>query len=118
MPMVANSHTPTQTRTQTLHPLRNDFGVSSPLLGGILALHRNDFGASSPFLGGILALHPRRNNFGASSPLLDGILALHSRRNDFGASSYFTLDGVIQAFYILHVGEICACIEWDCEKEK
>jgi hypothetical protein len=49
-----NSH------TQTLHPLRNDFGVSSPLLGGILALHplRNDFGASSPLLSGILAMHP------------------------------------------------------------
>jgi hypothetical protein len=57
---------------KTLHPLRNDFGVSSPLLGGILALYplRNDFGASSPLLGGILALHPRKNNFGASLALL------------------------------------------------
>jgi hypothetical protein len=38
---VKNSH------TQTQRPLRNDFVVSSPLLGGILALHphRNDFGA-------------------------------------------------------------------------
>jgi hypothetical protein len=55
-----NSH------TQTLYSLRNDFGVSSSLLGGILALHplRNDFGASSPLLGGILALHSHRNNFG------------------------------------------------------
>jgi hypothetical protein len=37
----------TQTHTQTLHPLRNDFGVSSPSFGGILAMHplRNDFGA-------------------------------------------------------------------------
>jgi hypothetical protein len=81
----------TQTCTHTLHPLRNDFGVSSPSIGGILALNTlmNDFGASSPLLGGILALHPRRNDFGASSPLLGGILALHPRRNDFGASSYF-----------------------------
>jgi hypothetical protein len=103
----------TQTCTQTLHPLRNDFGVSSPLLGGISALHplRNDFGASSPLLGGILALHPLRNDFGASSPLLGCILALHPLRDDFGASSYLTLDGVILAFYILHVGEICPCIE-------
>jgi hypothetical protein len=38
---------PPQTRPQTLHPLRNDFGVSSPSFGGILALYplRNDFGA-------------------------------------------------------------------------
>jgi hypothetical protein len=39
---------PTQSLTHTLYPLRNDFGVSSPLyLGDILALHslRNDFGA-------------------------------------------------------------------------
>jgi hypothetical protein len=37
----------TQTRTHILHPLRNNFGVSSPSFGGILALHplRNDFGA-------------------------------------------------------------------------
>jgi hypothetical protein len=38
----------TQIHTQTLHRLRNDFGVSSPFyLGGISALHslRNDFGA-------------------------------------------------------------------------
>jgi hypothetical protein len=36
-----------------MHLFRNDFGVSSPLLGGILVLHplRNDFGASSPLLG-------------------------------------------------------------------
>jgi hypothetical protein len=56
-----NSH------TQTLHHLRNDFGVSSALLGSILALHplRNDFGAPSPLLGGILALYSRRNDFGA-----------------------------------------------------
>jgi hypothetical protein len=55
------------THRETLHPLRNDFRVSSSLLGGILALHplRNDFGASSPLLGGILALHPLRNDFGA-----------------------------------------------------
>jgi hypothetical protein len=56
-----------KSHTHTLHSLRNDFGVSSPLLGGILALHplRNDFGSSSPLLGGILALYPRRNDFGA-----------------------------------------------------
>jgi hypothetical protein len=67
----------------------NYFGVSSPLLGGILALYplRNDFGASSPLLGGILALHLFRNDFGASSPLLGGILALHPLRNDVGACS-------------------------------
>jgi hypothetical protein len=55
-----NSH------TQTLHPVSNDFRVSSPLLGGILAMYplRNDFGASLPLLGGILTLHPRRNDFG------------------------------------------------------
>jgi hypothetical protein len=61
MPKVRkNSH------TQTLHPLSNDFRVSLPLLGDILALYplRNDFGAYSPLLGGILALHPRRNDFG------------------------------------------------------
>jgi hypothetical protein len=60
-----------------MHPLRNDFGVSSPLLGGIPDLHplRNDFGASSPLLGGILALHPLRNDFGASSvPLLHSMV--------------------------------------------
>jgi hypothetical protein len=57
-----------------------------------------------PLLGGMLALRPLRNDFGASSPLLGGILALHPRRDDFGASSYLTFDGVIQAFYILHVG--------------
>jgi hypothetical protein len=74
-----------------LHPIRNDFGTSSPLVGGILALHplRNDFGASSPLLGGILALHPIRGDFGASSPLLGGILALHPLRDDFGAFSVF-----------------------------
>jgi hypothetical protein len=91
--------------TQTLHPFRNDFGASSPLLGGILALHplRNDFRASSPLLGGILALYSLRNDFGASSPLLAGILAPHSLRNDFGASSCFTLDGVISDLYTLHM---------------
>jgi hypothetical protein len=72
---------------------------------------RNDFIASSPLLGGILALHPLRNDFGASSPLLSGILALHPRMDDIGASSYLTLDGVILAFYILQVGEIFPCIE-------
>jgi hypothetical protein len=73
----------------------NDFGVSSPLLGGILALYplRNDFGASSPLLGGILALYLFRNDFGASSPLLGGILALHPRLwSMFG--TFVTLDGV------------------------
>jgi hypothetical protein len=101
------------TQTQTLHHLKNDFGVSSLSFGGILAPHplRNDFEASSPLLGGILALHPYRNDFGASSPFLGGILALHPCRNDFAASSYFTLDGVISYFYILHMGEIFPCIE-------
>ena len=78
---------------KTLHPLRNVLGVSSPLLGGILSLH------------------PLRNDFGASSPLVGGILALHPLRNNFGASSCFRLDGVISDLYILHVGEICPCIE-------
>ena len=31
-------HTHPHRYAQTLHPLRNDFGVSSPFLGGILAL--------------------------------------------------------------------------------
>ena len=56
-------------------------------------------------------LHHLRNDFGVSSSLLGGILALHPLSNDFGASSCFTHDGVIPAFYILHVGEICPCIE-------
>jgi hypothetical protein len=91
------------TQTQTLHLLRNDFGVSSPSFGGILALHplRNDFGAKlciplgttlelrHLLLKWYLVMHPHRNDFGASSHFLGGILALHSRRNDFGASLYF-----------------------------
>jgi hypothetical protein len=36
----------------------------------------NDFGASSPLLGGILALYSLRNDFGASSCFtLDGVIS-------------------------------------------
>jgi hypothetical protein len=70
----------------------------------------NDFGASSPLLGDILALYPLRNDFGASSPLLGDILALHPCRDDFW-SFFISYTRCNPSFYILHVGEICPCIE-------
>jgi hypothetical protein len=50
---------------------------------------------------------------------LGGILALYHLRDDFGAFSFFfTLDGVISDFYILHVGEAGPCIAQGFPRKK
>ena len=96
--MYAEDKKRTQIHTQTLHPLRNDFGVSSPFTQVVVQL--------CILLGTTLELSSafpweRLQSFFTFH--LGGILALHPHRDDFGASSYFfTLDGVISdvTFYM------------------